>query len=171
MLYGNDHEKRRARAREGGPHAPPLGGRPPLHRVAGAAQACNLRPRGTPGRPHTAPISTLSARTVVRRGGALARPGARARCGIAAARWEAEARRRQVWQSCACAAAAPPLREDVCASVDLPCAATAAQWRPGPSLRRIGYKNIPVSIDDAPKAVQGERNVVTTISARSAQRI
>ena len=35
----------------------------------------------------------------------------------------------------------------------------------------IGYKNIPVSIDDAPKAVQGERNVVTTISARSAQRI
>ena len=36
---------------------------------------------------------------------------------------------------------------------------------------RIGYKNIPVSIDDAPKAVQGERNVVTTISARSAQRI
>ena len=34
---------------------------------------------------------------------------------------------------------------------------------------RIGYKNI--SIDDAPKAVQGERNVVTTISARSAQRI
>ena len=36
---------------------------------------------------------------------------------------------------------------------------------------RIGYKNIPVSIDNAPKAVQGERNVVTTISARSAQRI
>ena len=36
---------------------------------------------------------------------------------------------------------------------------------------RIGYKNIPVSIDDAPKAVQGERNVVTTISARSAQHI
>ena len=36
---------------------------------------------------------------------------------------------------------------------------------------RIGYKNIPVSIDDAPKAVQGEWNVVTTISARSAQRI
>ena len=35
----------------------------------------------------------------------------------------------------------------------------------------IGYKNIPVSIDDAPKAVQGERNVGTTISARSAQRI
>ena len=35
----------------------------------------------------------------------------------------------------------------------------------------IGYKNIPVSIDDALKAVQGERNVVTTISARSAQRI
>ena len=35
----------------------------------------------------------------------------------------------------------------------------------------FGYKNIPVSIDDAPKAVQGERNVVTTISARSAQRI
>ena len=39
----------------------------------------------------------------------------------------------------------------------------------------IGYKNIPVSIDDAPKPkavqVQGERNVVTTISARSAQRI
>ena len=35
----------------------------------------------------------------------------------------------------------------------------------------IGYKNIPVSIDDAPKAVQGERNIVTTISARSAQRI
>ena len=34
---------------------------------------------------------------------------------------------------------------------------------------RIGYKNIPVSIDDAPKAVQGERNVVTAISARSAQ--
>ena len=36
---------------------------------------------------------------------------------------------------------------------------------------RIGYKNIPASIDDAPKAVQGERNVVATISARSAQRI
>ena len=35
----------------------------------------------------------------------------------------------------------------------------------------IGYKNIPVSIDDAPKAVQAERNVETIISARSAQRI
>ena len=35
----------------------------------------------------------------------------------------------------------------------------------------IGYKNIPVRIDDAPKAVQEERNVVTTIRARSAQRI
>ena len=32
-------------------------------------------------------------------------------------------------------------------------------------------QGVPVSIDDAPKAVQGERNVVTTISARSAQRI
>ena len=41
----------------------------------------------------------------------------------------------------------------------------------GGHLSCIGYKNIPVSIDDAPKAVQGERNVVTTISARSAQRI
>ena len=38
-------------------------------------------------------------------------------------------------------------------------------------LIRIGYKNIPVSIDDAPKAVQAERNVETIISARSAQRI
>ena len=34
---------------------------------------------------------------------------------------------------------------------------------------RIGYKNIPVSIGDAPKAVQGERNVVTIISARAAR--
>ena len=36
---------------------------------------------------------------------------------------------------------------------------------------RIGYKNIPVSIDDALKAVQAERIVETIISARSAQRI
>ena len=35
----------------------------------------------------------------------------------------------------------------------------------------FGYKNIPVSIDDALKAVQAERNVETIISARSAQRI
>ena len=35
----------------------------------------------------------------------------------------------------------------------------------------IGYKNIPVSIDDALKAVQAEKIVETIISARSAQRI
>ena len=49
--------------------------------------------------------------------------------------------------------------------------ATSLKNLPVNSYKCIGYKNIPVSIDDAPKAVQGERNVVTTISARSAQRI
>ena len=44
----------------------------------------------------------------------------------------------------------------------------------GLKLGSIGYKNIPVSIDDAPKAVQGERreerNLVTIISCQLSAR-
>ena len=65
----------------------------------------------------------------------------------------------------------PGVQKSRCCAFDRPYAEKYASEGAENGHFRIGYKNIPVSIDDAPKAVQGERNVVTTISARSAQRI